>query len=76
VGGMFGMFFTNEGRVSNYQQATRCDIAAFKQFFHGMLEQGIYLAPSAYEAGFLSLAHTDDDLAETISAAAKTFAAL
>lgn len=76
VGGMFGMFFTAEGRVSNFQQATRCDIEAFKRFFHLMLQQGIYLAPSAYEAGFLSLAHSDEDLAETIAAADYAFAAL
>jgi glutamate-1-semialdehyde 2,1-aminomutase len=76
VGGMFGLFFTNEGRVSNYQQATRCDIDAFKRFFHLMLQQGIYLAPSAYEAGFLSLAHSAEDLKETIAAADYTFSAL
>jgi len=76
VGGMFGMFFTTEGRVSNFQQATRCDIEAFKRFFHLMLAQGIYLAPSAYEAGFISLAHTDEDIAETIAAADYAFAAL
>lgn len=76
VGGMFGFFFSNEARVSNYQQATQCDAAAFKQFFHSMLQQGIYLAPSAFEAGFLSLAHSDDDLAATVDAAAKSFAAL
>ncbi|WP_333606582.1 glutamate-1-semialdehyde 2,1-aminomutase [Arsukibacterium sp.] len=76
VGGMFGFFFTNAPRVSNFQQATQCDIGAFKQFFHLMLAKGIYLAPSAYEAGFLSLAHSDDDLAATIQAAADSFAAL
>ncbi|MDX1676395.1 glutamate-1-semialdehyde 2,1-aminomutase [Arsukibacterium sp.] len=76
VGGMFGFFFSNEVRISNYQQATQCDAAAFKQFFHLMLQRGIYLAPSAFEAGFLSLAHTDDDLAATIDAAASSFAAL
>ncbi|WP_214000417.1 glutamate-1-semialdehyde 2,1-aminomutase [Arsukibacterium sp.] len=76
VGGMFGFFFSSEPRVSNYQQATQCDAAAFKHFFHLMLQQGIYLAPSAFEAGFLSLAHSDDDLAATIDAAAKSFAAL
>ena len=73
VGGMFGVFFTAEAQVSNFQQATQCNIDAFKQFFHLMLQQGIYLAPSAYEAGFLSLAHNDDDLAETISAAEHSF---
>lgn len=76
VGGMFGFFFSNEARVSNYQQATQCDADAFKRFFHLMLQQGIYLAPSAFEAGFLSLAHSDDDLAATVDAAAKSFAAL
>lgn len=73
VGGMFGIFFTKEATVSNFQQATQCDIDAFKRFFHLMLEQGIYLAPSAYEAGFLSLAHTDADLAATIAAAEQAF---
>ncbi|KKO48590.1 glutamate-1-semialdehyde aminotransferase [Arsukibacterium sp. MJ3] len=76
VGGMFGFFFSNEARVSNYQQATQCDTAAFKHFFHLMLQQGIYLAPSAYEAGFISLAHSDADLKATIDAAANSFAAL
>jgi len=73
VGGMFGVFFSNETQITNYQQATQCDIAAFKRFFHLMLEQGVYLAPSAYEAGFLSIAHSDDDLAYTIAAAKKAF---
>ncbi|MAD74226.1 MAG: glutamate-1-semialdehyde-2,1-aminomutase [Rheinheimera sp.] len=76
VGGMFGFFFSKEAKVSNFQQATQCDISAFKHFFHLMLEKGIYLAPSAYEAGFLSLAHSDDDLKATIDAAANSFAAL
>lgn len=76
VGGMFGFFFSSESRVTNFQQATQCDGAAFKRFFHLMLQQGIYLAPSAFEAGFLSLAHSDDDLAATVDAAAKSFAAL
>lgn len=73
VGGMFGFFFTAELSVTNFAQATQCDIDAFKRFFHLMLQQGIYLAPSAYEAGFLSLAHSDDDLAQTILAAEHSF---
>ncbi len=73
VGGMFGLFFTEQREVSSYQQATRCNIEAFKRFFHLMLAEGIYLAPSAYEAGFLSLAHSDADLAKTISAAERAF---
>ncbi len=73
VGGMFGLFFTEQREVSSYQQATQCNIEAFKRFFHLMLAEGIYLAPSAYEAGFLSLAHSDADLAKTISAAERAF---
>ena len=76
VGGMFGIFFTEQAEVSSYQQATQCNIDAFKRFFHLMLSEGVYLAPSAYEAGFLSLAHTDEDLARTIAAARRSFAAL
>ena len=76
VGGMFGLFFTAEEHVTNFQQATTCDVEAFKKFFHGMLERGIYLAPSAFEAGFVSQAHTEADIEETIAAAAQTFAEL
>ena len=68
VGGMFGLFFS-EQKVSSFKQATECNIEQFKQFFHGMLEQGIYLAPSAYETGFVSSAHTHEDLDKTIAAA-------
>ena len=73
VGGMFGVFFTTEKHVSNFAQATQCNIDAFKRFFHLMLDQGVYLAPSAYEAGFLSLAHSAEDLAHTIQAAELSF---
>jgi glutamate-1-semialdehyde 2,1-aminomutase len=76
VGGMFGLFFTTETRIDTYQQVTACNIAQFNQFFHGMLDRGVYLAPSAYEAGFVSMAHTDTDLAETISIAGDVFASL
>lgn len=76
VGGMFGIFFTDQAEVSSYQQATQCNVDAFKRFFHLMLAEGVYLAPSAYEAGFLSLAHSEADLAETIAAARRSFAAL
>ena len=68
VGGMFGLFFS-EDQVNSFEQATRCSIEQFKQFFHGMLEQGVYLAPSAYEAGFVSSTHMSDDLDRTIEAA-------
>ena len=73
VGGMFGIFFTTESSVSNFAQATKCDIDAFKRFFHLMLNQGVYLAPSAYEAGFLSLAHSAEDLLYTVQAAEQSF---
>lgn len=73
VGGMFGFFFTDAEHVTNFNQATQCDIARFQKFYHLMLEQGIYLAPSAYEAGFNSTALTDDDIEATINAAEKAF---
>jgi glutamate-1-semialdehyde 2,1-aminomutase len=68
VGGMFGLFFTHE-KVHSYAQATAADTALFNRFFHGMLERGVYLAPSAFEAGFLSSAHSDEDIAATLDAA-------
>ena len=73
VGGMFGLFFSSEKKVSNFSQASSCNIELFKKFYNAMLKQGIYLAPSAYEAGFLSNAHTDDDLDKTINAASTAF---
>jgi glutamate-1-semialdehyde 2,1-aminomutase len=74
VGGMFGLFFTRE-KVESYAQATAADTAAFNRFFHGMLERGVYLAPSAFEAGFLSSAHSDEDIAATLEAARQTLRA-
>jgi glutamate-1-semialdehyde 2,1-aminomutase len=68
VCGMFGIFFTDE-TVETFAQATACDTALFNRFFHGMLKRGVYLAPSAFEAGFLSSAHDDDVIAETLRAA-------
>jgi glutamate-1-semialdehyde 2,1-aminomutase len=68
VGGMFGLFFTGE-KVTRYAQATAADTALFNRFFHGMLARGVYLAPSAFEAGFLSSAHSDQDIADTLQAA-------
>jgi len=76
VGGMFGYFFTEEKEVTNFGHVCACDVDKFKKFFHAMLEQGIYLAPSAFEAGFLSLAHTDQDIQDTIAAAKKAFSQL
>ncbi len=69
VGGMFGLFF-NDQLVHSFDQATQCNAEQFTRFFHGMLEAGVYLAPSSYEAGFVSAAHTQDDLQHTIDIAA------
>jgi glutamate-1-semialdehyde 2,1-aminomutase len=71
--GMFGLFFTSE-KVETYAQATRCDVAMFHRFFHGMLKRGVYLAPSAFEAGFVSIAHTEEVIAATLEAARDAFA--
>jgi glutamate-1-semialdehyde 2,1-aminomutase len=68
VGGMFGLFFTRE-QVRSYAQATAADTKLFNRFFHGMLKRGVYLAPSAFEAGFLSSAHSEQDIADTLEAA-------
>jgi glutamate-1-semialdehyde 2,1-aminomutase len=76
VCGMFGLFFTSDRRVTSYAEATACDVERFKRFFHGMLEEGVYLAPSAFEAGFISAAHTDADIDATVAAAARVFAKL
>ena len=76
VGGMFGLFFTEQPEVTSFQEVMKCDAAKFNRFFHLMLEQGIYLAPSAFEAGFMSLAHSDEDIEATLQAADKAFSAL
>ncbi len=76
VGGMFGLFFTDAPRVETFAQVMACNVERFKKFFHGMLEQGVYLAPSAFEAGFVSSAHGDQEIAATLAAAEKVFASL
>ena len=76
VGGMFGIFFTEQQEITSYAEVMKCDTEKFKIFFHKMLEQGIYLAPSAFEAGFMSLAHTDEDIERTLSAANIAFSAI
>jgi len=73
VCGMFGLFFTSAPHVHSYAEATACDVERFKRFFHGMLAEGVYLAPSAFEAGFVSAAHTDADIDATIAAADRVF---
>ncbi|WP_210398024.1 glutamate-1-semialdehyde 2,1-aminomutase [Motiliproteus sediminis] len=76
VGTMFGAFFTEEPKVTNYAQVMACNGERFNKFFHGMLEQGVYLAPASYEAAFMSAAHTDADIQFTLDAAEKVFATL
>ena len=76
VGAMFGLFFSSEETITNFAQVKQCDIDSFNRFFHGMLLEGVNLAPSAYEAGFVSSAHTDQDIDDTIAAARKVFVSL
>ena len=76
VGGMFGLFFTELDRVEHFEQAAACDIERFKRFFHGMLDAGVYLAPSAFEAGFVSSMHGEEEIQQTIDAASRVFATL
>jgi glutamate-1-semialdehyde 2,1-aminomutase len=73
VGSMWGLFFTEEKIITNYQQVMACDTARFNRFFHGMLHEGVYLAPASYEAAFMSSAHSDEDIAATIKAATNVF---
>lgn len=76
AGGMFGCFFTEDEMVSSFQQVMNCKGEQFKQFFHAMLDERVYMAPSAFEAGFISSAHTEGDLEKTIAASDKAFAQL
>ena len=76
IGGMFGIFFTDQEEVTSFAQATACDTERFAKFFQGMLAQGIYLAPSAYETGFMSAAISQADIEATIAAATKVFETL
>ena len=76
VGGMFGLFFTDALEVTSYQDVMACDVERFKRFFHLMLEEGVYFAPSAFEAGFMSIAHSEEDIRNTVDAARRVFAKL
>lgn len=76
VGGMFGLFFTDQSKVTSFAEVMACDSARFAKFFHGMLEHGVYLAPSAFEAGFVSITHGPNEIDQTIDAATKVFATL
>ena len=81
VGSMFGGFFVDDdfdldNKITNFQQVMSCNNKRFNQFFHGMLDAGIYLAPAAYEAGFMSAAHSDNDIQYTLEAAKKVMSGL
>lgn len=69
VGGMFGLFFSHEEKVERFDQVMDCDANQFNRFFHGMLEQGVYLAPSSFEAGFMSIRHSKHDIEQTLESA-------
>ncbi|MES2204534.1 MAG: glutamate-1-semialdehyde 2,1-aminomutase [Pseudomonadota bacterium] len=73
VCGMFGLFFTEQKHVRHFPDVTQCDATRFNQFFHAMLAEGIYLAPSAFEAGFMSMAHTDEIIDDTITVTERVF---
>jgi len=73
VTGMFGLFFTDVDHVTNFQHATACDTERFKRFFHGMLAEGVYLAPSPFEAGFVSSSHDDTVISRTLDAVGNVF---
>ncbi|MCX7557538.1 glutamate-1-semialdehyde 2,1-aminomutase [Xanthomonadaceae bacterium JHOS43] len=73
VGAMFGLFFTSDKKVETYAQATACDVPMFNRFFNAMLERGVFLAPSAFEAGFMSSAHDEDIIGATLEAAREAF---
>ena len=74
VGAMFGLFFTDAPAVDTYAQAVACDTASFNRFFHAMLDRGVFLAPSAFEAGFVSSAHDEAVIQATLAAAREAFA--
>jgi len=74
VGGMFGLYF-REKLPSSYADVMGCDREAFNRFFHAMLQEGIYFAPSAFEAGFVSAAHGDAEISSTLTAAERIFGA-
>jgi len=76
VGGMFGVFFSEDDPITCFEQVMRCNLQRFQHFYHGMLDAGVYLAPSAYEAGFVTAAHTDAIIDATLDADTRVFSAL
>ena len=75
-GGMFGFVFSDDAPIRRFEQVAAANIDRFKRFFHGMLDAGMYFAPSAYEAGFVSAAHGDDEISATLDAARKVLKSL
>jgi glutamate-1-semialdehyde 2,1-aminomutase len=73
IGGMFGLVFSADAPVRHFRQVAAADIDRFRKFFHGMLQQGIYFAPSAFEAGFMSAAHGEEEISRTIDASRLVF---
>jgi len=73
---MFGLFFSEEPSITRFSQVMACDLERFRAFFHGMLAEGVYLAPSAFEAGFVSAAHGEEPIRLTLEAAERVFATL
>ncbi|MFC0267094.1 glutamate-1-semialdehyde 2,1-aminomutase [Kushneria aurantia] len=76
AGGMFGVFFTEQSSVSDFETVTQCNVERFRRFFTAMLDHGVYMAPSPFEAGFMSSAHSDEEIAATLEAAEQVFAEL
>jgi glutamate-1-semialdehyde 2,1-aminomutase len=76
VGAMFGLFFTEAPAVRGFADVMACDADRFRLFFHGMLDEGVNLAPSAFEAGFVSAAHGETEIEATIASAQRAFAAM
>jgi len=76
VGGMFGCFFSKEKSITSFSQVMDCDVDRFRKYFHLMLDNGVYLAPSAFETGFVSAAHGEEELQHTLDAAEQAFSKL
>ena len=76
LGGMFGCFFSDEEKVSMFSQVMASNMGHFQSYFHTMLQNGVYIAPSAFEAGFISAAHGDEEITTTLDAAEQAFSAI
>ena len=76
IGSMFGFYFTDQKEIRSEADVKRCDVPRFQKFFHGMLKEKVYFAPSAFEAGFVSAAHGDAEINHTLAAAEKVFSGI